>query len=70
MGFDPISNNQWLYIKTKSLKKKSCDNRVIHKVLKDRVPILGLTKKTSNTKMHDMHFPKAKKTKVNSKLAF
>jgi hypothetical protein len=38
--------------------------------LKDRVPRLGLTKETSNTKMHDMHFPRAKKKKVNSKLAF
>jgi hypothetical protein len=51
-------------------KNSSCDNRVICKVLKDNVPILGLSKETSNTKRHDMHFPKAKRTKVNSKLAF
>jgi len=37
-------------MKTKSLKKKSCDNRGIRKVLKDRVPILGLTKELQTQK--------------------
>jgi hypothetical protein len=37
--------------------------------LKYKVPILGSTKEISNTKRHDIHFPKANKTKVNSKLA-
>jgi len=44
-------------------KNLNCDNRVIHKGLKDRVSIMGLTKETLNTKRHDMHFPKAKKQK-------
>jgi hypothetical protein len=44
-----------------------CDNRVICKVLKDKVPILGLTKEISNTKVNDMHFPKAKNKKSKFK---
>jgi len=39
-------------------------NRVIHKVEKKKVPILGLGKKDNK------HFLNAKKTKANSKLPF
>jgi len=46
-------------------KKRSCDNRIIRKVLKDRVPILGLTKEHKNAWYA---FPKGKKDKSKFKI--
>lgn len=42
--------------------------KVIHKVRKHMVLILGLGKKMMNTKRHDGHFLKVKKIGANSKL--
>jgi hypothetical protein len=45
-------------------------NKVIHKVEKERVPILGFAKETTNTKRHNKHFLNVEKIEANSKLPF